>query len=161
MCEPAGGPTRTRTRRFEAYRIEYGLLGSLGIAKGQPFNPDSRLQGILVKAAQIANDQMRVQSFADRRPDRLAWPTPNGSGRLSALKTAPSTLPPTRFSAPPRETLNPGAFCDEIDVDCLQERLAAKTHPRKQQVCSVLVIPDKKQEIQQHGYIPEQNSTAF
>jgi len=67
MCEPAGGPTRTRTRRFEAYRIEYGLLGSLGIAKGQPFNPDSRLQGILVKAAQIANDQMRVQSFADRQ----------------------------------------------------------------------------------------------
>ena len=59
---------------FEAYRMEYGLLSSLGIAKGQPFNPDSRMQGILVKAAQIANDQMRVQSFADRRPDRLAWP---------------------------------------------------------------------------------------
>jgi len=68
MCEPAGGPTRTRTRRFEAYRIEYGLLGSLGIAKGQPFNPDSRLQGILVKAAQIANDQMRVQSVLPRAP---------------------------------------------------------------------------------------------
>jgi hypothetical protein len=32
------------------------------------------MQGILVKAAQIANDQMRVQSFADRRPDRVAWP---------------------------------------------------------------------------------------
>ena len=59
---------------FEAYRKEYGLLASLGIARGQPFNPDARMQGILVKAAQIANDQMRVQSFADRRPDRLAWP---------------------------------------------------------------------------------------
>ena len=59
---------------FEAYRMEYGLLASLGIAKGQPFNPDARMQGILVKAAQIANDQMRVQSFADRRPDRSAWP---------------------------------------------------------------------------------------
>jgi hypothetical protein len=54
--------------------MEYGLLASLGIAKGQPFNPDSRMQGILVKAAHIANDEMRVQSFADRRPDRLAWP---------------------------------------------------------------------------------------
>jgi hypothetical protein len=58
---------------FEAYRMEYGLLALLGIVKGQPFNPDARLQGILVRAAQIANDQMRVQSFADRRPDRLAW----------------------------------------------------------------------------------------
>jgi hypothetical protein len=59
---------------FEAYRMEYGLLASLGISKGQPFHPDSRMQGILVNAAQTANDQMRVQSFADRRPDRLAWP---------------------------------------------------------------------------------------
>jgi hypothetical protein len=59
---------------YEAYRMEYGLLASLGIEKGKPFIPDSRMQGILVKAAQIANDQMRVQSFADRRPDRMAWP---------------------------------------------------------------------------------------
>lgn len=59
---------------FEAYRMEYGLLASLGIEKGKPFAPDARMQGILVKAANIANDQMRVQSFADRRPDRMAWP---------------------------------------------------------------------------------------
>ena len=59
---------------FEAYRMEYGLLASLGIEKGKPFSPDSRMQGILIKAAGIANDQMRVQSFADRRPDRIAWP---------------------------------------------------------------------------------------
>jgi len=58
---------------FEAYRMEYGLLASLGIEKGKPFNPDARMQGILVKAANIANDQMRVQSFADRRSDRMAW----------------------------------------------------------------------------------------
>ncbi|MEG9432377.1 DUF1254 domain-containing protein [Terriglobus sp. ADX1] len=59
---------------FEAYRMEYGLLASLGIEKGKPFAPDARMQGILIKAANIANDQMRVQSFADRRPDRMAWP---------------------------------------------------------------------------------------
>ena len=47
------------------------VAGALGIEKGKPFNPDARMQGILVKAAQIANDQMRVQSFADRRPDRI------------------------------------------------------------------------------------------
>jgi hypothetical protein len=59
---------------FEAYRMNYGQLAGLGIVKGKPFNPDARLKAILEKAAQIANDQMRVQAFADRRPDRMAWP---------------------------------------------------------------------------------------
>jgi len=59
---------------FEPYRNEYGMLASLGIAKGKPFNPDDRMKGILEKAAVLANDQMRVQSFADRRPARIAWP---------------------------------------------------------------------------------------
>jgi hypothetical protein len=59
---------------FEAYRMMYGELATLGIVKGKPFNPDVRMQGILEKAAQTANDQMRVQAFADRRPDRIAWP---------------------------------------------------------------------------------------
>jgi hypothetical protein len=59
---------------YEAYRMEYGLLALLGMEKGKSFSPDERMQGILVKAAVIANDQMRVQSFADRRPDRIAWP---------------------------------------------------------------------------------------
>ena len=63
-----------REPAYEGYRMEYGLLASLGIEKGKPFSPDTRMQGILVKAAQIANDQMRVQSFSDRRPDRVAWP---------------------------------------------------------------------------------------
>jgi len=62
-----------REPAYEAYRMEYGLLASLGIEKGKTFAPDARMQDILVKAAQIANDQMRVQSFADRRPDRVAW----------------------------------------------------------------------------------------
>jgi hypothetical protein len=59
---------------YEAYRMNYGDLLALGIVKGKPFNPDSRMQGILINAAQIANDQMRVQSFADNHPDRFAWP---------------------------------------------------------------------------------------
>jgi hypothetical protein len=59
---------------FEAYRMEYGELGALGIEKGKPFSPDARMKEILEKAAKIANGQMRVQSFADRSPDRLAWP---------------------------------------------------------------------------------------
>lgn len=39
-----------------------------------PFAPDARMAAILEKAAKIANAQMRVQSFADRRPQRIAWP---------------------------------------------------------------------------------------
>lgn len=59
---------------YEAYRAYYGELAGLGIVKGQPFAPDERMKGILAKAAAMANAQMRVQSFADRRPDRVAWP---------------------------------------------------------------------------------------
>lgn len=58
---------------FEPYRAQYGALASLGIAKGTPFAPDARSREILERAAQLANAQMRVQSFADRRPDRLPW----------------------------------------------------------------------------------------
>jgi hypothetical protein len=58
---------------FDEYRPYYGDLAVLGIAKGKPFAPDERMKAILVKAAQTANAQMRVQSFADRRPDRVVW----------------------------------------------------------------------------------------
>lgn len=58
---------------YEGYRNYYGELAVLGIKKGQPFKPDARLKAILEKAAKIANAQMRVQSFADRRPDRIVW----------------------------------------------------------------------------------------
>ncbi len=59
---------------YEAYRSYYGELAGLGIIKGQPFAPDPRMKAILEKAAAMANAQMRVQSFADRRTDREAWP---------------------------------------------------------------------------------------
>ena len=58
---------------YEPYRSYYGELAGLGIVKGQPFRPDERMKRILDKAAKMANAQMRVQSFADRRPDRVAW----------------------------------------------------------------------------------------
>lgn len=59
---------------YEAYRPYYGELAALGIFKGQPFAPDARMTAILEQAAVLANGQMRVQSFADRRADRVAWP---------------------------------------------------------------------------------------
>jgi hypothetical protein len=58
---------------FALYRDHYGELAALGIAKGQPFAPDARMQRILEQAAQMASAQMRVESFADRRPDRIVW----------------------------------------------------------------------------------------
>lgn len=62
-----------REPAYDGYKNYYGELAVLGIAKGKPFKPDARMKGILEKAAKIANAQMRVQSFADRRPDRIVW----------------------------------------------------------------------------------------
>lgn len=59
---------------YEGYRTHYGELAALGIEKGTPFDPDARMKSILQRAAETGNAQMRVQSFADRRPDRLVWP---------------------------------------------------------------------------------------
>ncbi len=59
---------------FEGYREHYGELAALGLMKGKPFQPDERLTAILETAARLACQQMRVQAFADRRPDRIVWP---------------------------------------------------------------------------------------
>lgn len=59
---------------FEGYRSAYGDLAALGIAKGEPFEPDERMVGILEEAARRGGAQLRVESFADRRPDRQVWP---------------------------------------------------------------------------------------
>lgn len=59
---------------LDEFRILYGELAALGIERGRPFDPDERMTGILEEAARIGNAQLRVQSFADRRPDRVVWP---------------------------------------------------------------------------------------
>lgn len=59
---------------YAGYHTHYGELAELGIEKGKPFSPDERMTGILETAARLGNAQMRVQSFADRRPDRHVWP---------------------------------------------------------------------------------------
>lgn len=63
----------TPNRPIPQFRNNYGELAVLGIVKGKPFAPGARMKGILEKAAKLANAQMRVQSFADRRPDRVVW----------------------------------------------------------------------------------------
>ncbi|WP_248148402.1 DUF1214 domain-containing protein [Microbacterium aoyamense] len=51
-----------------------GELAAIGIRAGEPFAPDDRMRGILAQAAADADAQLRVQSLADRRPDRVVWP---------------------------------------------------------------------------------------
>lgn len=58
---------------FSGYRNHYGELAALGIEKGKPFRPDARMKRILEQAAKSGNAMMRVQSFADRRSDRIVW----------------------------------------------------------------------------------------
>ncbi len=55
------------------FRPMYGMLATLGIEKGKPFNPDARLKGILERAAKAGRDQMLVESYDSARPDRITW----------------------------------------------------------------------------------------
>jgi hypothetical protein len=43
-----------------------GLLASIGIEKGKPFNPDARMKKILTDAAAVGNVTARVISFRPR-----------------------------------------------------------------------------------------------
>jgi hypothetical protein len=54
-------------------RAQHGDLADLGIEKGKLFRPDARMKRILTQAAKPGCGQMRVESFADRRPDRIVW----------------------------------------------------------------------------------------
>lgn len=55
-------------------RSYIGELAVLGIRADTPFDPDERLTRILEDAAREADAQLRVQSLADRREDRVVWP---------------------------------------------------------------------------------------
>lgn len=70
FCKTFSGDTEPPV---EGYRYYYGELAALGIAKGKPFAPDQRMKRILEQSAKTGLAQMRAQSFADRRPDRVVW----------------------------------------------------------------------------------------
>jgi hypothetical protein len=59
---------------YAGYHNYYDELAVLGIEKGKAFEPPARTKHILEEAARVGNAQMRVQSFGDRRPDRIVWP---------------------------------------------------------------------------------------
>ena len=45
-----------------------GILASIGIKKGKPFNPDARMKAILTDAVAVANATSRAMTFASRDP---------------------------------------------------------------------------------------------
>lgn len=52
----------------DAFDPEFvGLLASIGIKKGQPFNPDTRMKKLLTEAVAIGNATARSLSFAPRK----------------------------------------------------------------------------------------------
>jgi hypothetical protein len=58
---------------LEDSRTHYGDLAALGIEKGRSFRPDARMKRILEQGAKAGCAQMRIEAFADRRPDRVVW----------------------------------------------------------------------------------------
>jgi hypothetical protein len=72
------------------FRPMLGMLWQLGIEKGKPFNPDARMQRILEEAALTANAEMRVSTYAKRRPEYIAWEGRAWEWLVVQLVTAPT-----------------------------------------------------------------------
>ena len=68
-----------------------GLLATIGIRKGKPFAPDSRMRGILNDAAAVGNATGRVLLFNTRRPDAFFYP--NSAWQLGWLGNDPNWSP--------------------------------------------------------------------
>jgi hypothetical protein len=49
----------------------YGMLASLGIEKGKPFEPDQRMKSILERASKAGLNYMETQAFADRTDESV------------------------------------------------------------------------------------------
>ena len=55
-------------------KVMYGMLATIGIKKGEPFNPDARMQKILKRAAQTAHGIVQSLFLAPRDPDAWYYP---------------------------------------------------------------------------------------
>lgn len=80
----------------EEFRPMYGMLASLGIEKGKPFNPDARTKGILEEAAKTGFEEMRTYAYASRTPERVFWTDRNWEW----LVLQPTTVERGDFEAP-------------------------------------------------------------
>ncbi|PQP34071.1 hypothetical protein C6A37_09670, partial [Desulfobacteraceae bacterium SEEP-SAG9] len=55
-------------------KVMYGMLATIGIKKGEPFNPDVRMQKILKRAARTAHGIVQSLFLAPRDPDAWYYP---------------------------------------------------------------------------------------
>jgi hypothetical protein len=81
---------------FVEFRAMYGELAELGIEKGKPFAPDARMKALLERAARTGVAQLRAESFADRRPDRIVWP--DRTWEWAVLRPENGTFDTTNYS---------------------------------------------------------------
>jgi len=62
-----------------------GLMASLGIEKGKPFQPDERLKGILSAGADVGMKMAQSLRFSDYLPDTKYWPDRQWHNVLNVL----------------------------------------------------------------------------
>jgi hypothetical protein len=62
-----------------------GLFASIGIKKGQHFNPDTRIKGILTEAVAVGNATARAISFAPRKKSVYFYPDRNWTSPFAGM----------------------------------------------------------------------------
>ena len=82
-----------------------GQLAAIGIIKGQQFDSDECMRGILEQAAGIAAGMARALAYAPRDPERRC--TGPGSTRSSAAVTSFSAAEPGCSTSAPCSTISP------------------------------------------------------
>jgi len=55
------------------HRVMLGMLASVGIKKGEAFEPNERQTAILTKASKFGYEEMRILAFASPRPEKIVW----------------------------------------------------------------------------------------
>jgi hypothetical protein len=60
-----------------------GLLASIGIVKGKPFNPDARMKALLTEAVAIGNATVRALMYSPREKEYYFYPTTDSSWTMA------------------------------------------------------------------------------
>ncbi|MFT7639954.1 MAG: hypothetical protein ACI9G1_001692 [Pirellulaceae bacterium] len=64
-----------------------GLFASIGIKKGQPFNPDARMKKILAEAVAVGNAMARALTFAPRKQSVFFYPDRKWNSPFAGLSS--------------------------------------------------------------------------
>jgi hypothetical protein len=64
-----------------------GLFASIGIKKGEPFNPDARMKKILTEAAALGNATARALTFAPRKQSVFFYPDRKWNSPFAGLSS--------------------------------------------------------------------------